>query len=189
MQFSDFYKRLMNETVAVETVLPIAVQKIAFKKGDVLTPYNAVEANVYFLNYGIVELKIKSYTTEKILDFFFANEAVTCLTSFLLQAPSDVEMTAITDGEAEYFTHTDVQQAYELGSLAVNKLGRKLVEAAYLRKVKREKDFLSKTAEERYSEMIEYHKDYILQIPVNKIAKYLGVHPESLSRIRKKMNS
>ena len=62
-------------------------------------------------------------------------------------------------------------------------------EQAYLRKVQREKDFLTKTAEERYNDLLKTHPDYIIQIPVNKIARYLGIHPESLSRIRKKLNS
>lgn len=189
MNFRELYNKLLNENITADKELPFQVERISFKKGDILTAYGAVEPNVYFLHSGIVELKIKSYVSEKILDFFFTNEVVTCLTSFLLQQPSDVEMTAIADGEAEFFTYHGIQQAYATGSLQVNKLGRILTEQAYLRKAQREKDFLSKTAEERYGEMFEFHKDYLLQIPVNKIAKYLGVHPESLSRIRKKLNS
>ena len=189
MNFRVLYNKLLNEHITTDKDIPFPVSKISFNKGDILTPYNSIESNVYFLQSGIVELKIKSYTSEKILDFFFTNEVVTCLTSFLLQEPSDVEMTAIADGEAEFFTFTGIQKAYATGSLQVNKLGRILTEQAYLRKAQREKDFLSKTAEERYAEMFEFHKEYLLQIPVNKIAKYLGVHPESLSRIRKKINS
>jgi DNA-binding Lrp family transcriptional regulator len=37
--------------------------------------------------------------------------------------------------------------------------------------------------------MFKKNTEYISNIPVNKIAKYLGIHPESLSRIRKKINS
>ncbi|WPP51935.1 cyclic nucleotide-binding domain-containing protein [Catalinimonas niigatensis] len=48
---------------------------------------------------------------------------------------------------------------------------------------------LSKTTEERYAELLRLHKEYVAKIPVNKIAGYLGIHPKSLSRIRKKMNS
>lgn len=61
-------------------------------------------------------------------------------------------------------------------------MGRIILEGAYLNKARREKDFLCKTAEEPYAEMFHTHKAYLSNIPVNK--KYLGIHPESLSRIR-----
>ena len=68
-------------------------------------------------------------------------------------------------------------------------MGRILTERAYMRKAQREKDLLSKTAEERYADLLSTRGEYVAQIPVNKLAKYLGIHPESLSRIRKKLNS
>lgn len=78
--------------------------------------------------------------------------------------------------------------AYDF-SIEANKFSRILTEQGYVRKSNREKNFLTKTAEERYVEMFQSRSQYISQIPVNKIAKYLGIHPESLSRIRKKINS
>lgn len=53
----------------------------------------------------------------------------------------------------------------------------------------REKDFLTKSAEQRYQALIAQRPDLIAQVPVHKIAKYLGIHPESLSRIRKQLAS
>lgn len=126
--------------------------------------------------------------TEKVIDFFFENEMFTSLTSFLTRQPSDVQMKALTDCETEKILHEDLMTAYS-NSFDANKLGRILVEQAYIKKANREKDFLSKTAEEKYAEMLRTQPKYISHIPVNKIARYLGVHPESLSRIRKKINS
>lgn len=179
---------MLNENASSYEELPFAVHKKTFRKNTILTKYGQLEQNTYFINTGIVELKIKSYTSEKVLDFFFAGEMVTCFTSFLLQKPSDAEMTTLTDCELEVITYNDLQKAYKT-SLQTNQLGRLLTEHAYLRKAQREKDLLSKTAEERYAELISLHKEYVAQIPVNKIARYLGIHPESLSRIRKKLSS
>lgn len=187
MQFLDIYNKLLNESpTAME--LPFAVQTMSFDKNEVITAYDQVEKYFYFIKLGIVELKIRSYTSEKILDFFFANEMVTCYTSFLLQTPSDAEMTAIVPCHLEAISFKDLQSQYKT-SLQVNRVGRILTEQAYLRKAQREKDLLSKTAEERYAELLESQGEYISHIPVNKLAKYLGIHPESLSRIRKKLNS
>lgn len=45
---------------------------------------------------------------------------------------------------------------------------------------------LSQTAEERYESLIKNHPDFLQRFPQNMIASYLGITPESLSRIRKK---
>jgi hypothetical protein len=81
----------------------------------------------------------------------------------------------------------DMTKAYE-HSLLANQLGRIVTEQYYIRKTNREKDFLTKTATERYEELITNRPELIHDIPVNMIAKYLGIKPESLSRIRKEIS-
>jgi hypothetical protein len=54
-----------------------------------------------------------------------------------------------------------------------------------LSRARREKDFLTLSAEERYRLLLEKDPNVVLQIPGNKIASYLGIKPESLSRIRR----
>jgi len=46
---------------------------------------------------------------------------------------------------------------------------------------------ISQTAEERYESLVKSHPDFLQRFPQNMIASYLGITPESLSRIRKKM--
>ena len=188
MLFREFYNTVLHTAITEDNSLPYPISKVNFKKGTVITKYGQVEEAVYFLNSGIVEMTIKSYMTEKVIDFFFTNDMFTSLTSFLTQSASDVQMIALVDCEAEMISWNDLQLAYKT-SLEANQFGRMLTEYAYIKKAQREKDFLSKTAEEMYSQMFLTHSEYLSKIPVNKIAKYLGIHPESLSRIRKKINS
>ncbi len=187
MSLIDFYNAVLNEN-GKPSDFPVSIEHIDFKKGDVITDYDEVENFVYFINNGLVELSIISYTSEKIIDFFFENEMVASLTSFLLQSASDVKLTALLDCRLERVNYSDLMHAYD-HDLGMNKFGRKIMEGAYIRKSNREKALLTKTAEEVYTEMFEKQPKYISYIPVNKIAKYLGIHPESLSRIRKKLNS
>lgn len=168
--------------------IPFSVEKKKFKKGDFITQYGQVEDTIYFINQGIVEMTIKSYMTEKIIDFFFEKEMVCGFTSFLMQEPTDIQIRTLVDCEMEVIRRSDLMIAYDF-SIEANKFSRILTEQGYVRKSNREKNLLTKTAEERYVEMFQSRSQYISQIPVNKIAKYLGIHPESLSRIRKKINS
>jgi CRP-like cAMP-binding protein len=186
MKLSQLFSRFAGADF--DGVLPYPVTAMGIKKGQILTDFKQVESNIYFLISGVVEIEIPSYQTLKTIDFFFAGEFVCAYTSFLTQQPSDVRVVALTNCEAEVVSYRDLQSAYAQSQVA-NYVGRIINEQAYLRKAKREKDFLTKTAEERYVELLTSHPDYIIHIPVNKIARYLGIHPESLSRIRKKANS
>ena len=187
MTFRELYNSVLRESSSDEEP-PFPVKQKQFVKGEIITAYNQIEKGVYFMNQGIVEMTIKSYNTEKIIDFFFDNEIFCGFTSFLNQKPTDVQIVTLIDCEVEMIDREALMNAYE-HSLHANTFGRILTEQGYLRKSNREKDFLSKTAEERYAEMFDTHSKYLLNIPVNKIAKYLGIHPESLSRIRNKMNT
>jgi len=44
--------------------------------------------------------------------------------------------------------------------------------------------FLSQTAEERYNHLVEKRPEFIQNISIKHLASYLGIQPESLSRIR-----
>ncbi|WP_190810412.1 Crp/Fnr family transcriptional regulator [Flagellimonas sp. S3867] len=187
MLFIDFYNTVLNTSFTYDD-LPFPLESITVEKGTCLTAYGQVEDSLYFMNKGIVEMTIKSYMTEKIIDFFFETELFCGYTSFLDQLPTDVQITTLMDCEIEVLKREDLFPAYEF-SLEANKFGRISTQHGYIRKSNREKDLLTKTAEERYAEMFRTHSDYISFIPVNKVAKYLGIHPESLSRIRKKLNS
>jgi hypothetical protein len=74
-------------------------------------------------------------------------------------------------------------------SLISNQLSLHVAQQLFLSRARREKDFLTLSAEERYRTLFEKDPDVLKHIPVNKIAKYLGIQPESLSRIRKAMIS
>lgn len=187
MKFKDFFNSTLGEFES-NISTPFPVEQIQLKKGMIITDYGQVEENVYFIKSGIVEMTIKSYMTEKIIDFFFENEMVAGFTSFLTQEPTDVRIKSLTEVTLDVIKRVDLIEAFKT-SLEANQFGRILTEQGYIRKSNREKDLLTKTAEEKYAEMFATHSKYISQIPVNKIAKYLGIHPESLSRIRKKLNS
>ncbi len=158
------------------------------KKGKIITDYGQIERRLYFINSGFVQLTMLHEGEEKIIDFFFHDSFVCAFTSFLKQEPSDVRVTSLVDCHMEGIQYSHLQEAYGT-SLLANKLGRLLTEQIYMVKTKREKDFLTKSAQERYADLISLRPDILKLIPVNKIAKYLGVHPESLSRIRKSLIS
>ena len=171
-----------------ESQFLLPVKEHSFKKAEIITDYGQVERKLYFINSGFVQLSILHEGEERIIDFFFHDSFVCAYTSFLKQEPSDVRIMALSECQTEVILYSDLQAAYQT-SLIANRLGRIMTEQIYIIKTKREKDFLTKSAQERYEELIATRPNILQFIPVNKIAKYLGVHPESLSRIRKSVIS
>jgi CRP-like cAMP-binding protein len=169
-----------------QSQFPIVLKNQTFKKRSVITDYGQIERKLYFINSGVVELTMLHDGEEKIIDFFFQDCFVCAYTSFLKQEASDIRITALSECHTEVMQYADVQEAYKT-SLLFNKIGRILTEQIYIIKTKREKDFLTKSGQERYMELIAKRPDMLKTIPINKIAKYLGLRPESLSRIRKSL--
>ena len=69
----------------------------------------------------------------------------------------------------------------------VQELSRNIVENLYIEVSEKYESFFLKTAEERYLELINSRPTIIQRIPQYMIASYLGITPEGLSRIRKRL--
>jgi CRP-like cAMP-binding protein len=65
---------------------------------------------------------------------------------------------------------------------------RLLIEANHVASHHRISDSLSASAEERYLKFIKTYPKLFEQVPQNQIASYLGITPQSLSRIRKELS-
>ncbi len=176
-------KVLGNTGGSLEEVQIFPTYRMKLRKNEVVTRFGQIEDRAYFLISGIIESAIEKDGELKIISFTFPNNFVCSYTSFLLQTPSEIQSKAITDCEIEYFFKEDLEQAYKT-SIVANQFGRYVIEQLFISKLKRENDFLTKTAKEAYQDLIKDRPEIVQEIPLNKIAKYLGIQPESLSRIR-----
>jgi CRP-like cAMP-binding protein len=62
-----------------------------------------------------------------------------------------------------------------------------LAERLYLRKEDREIAFLTQTPEQRYAALTQIFPGMIAQVPQRHLASYLGITPESLSRLKARL--
>jgi CRP-like cAMP-binding protein len=160
------------------------LQPVEFSNGSFLAHAGRVSSAIYFISAGIVRVFTVHRDKEVCLDFAFPGQFSTAYASFITQTPSAVSLQAITPVNGFAFYYTDLQKLYNKSHEA-ERTGRLLAEYQYLRKYKRELAFLQYTAKERYLQLLAEHPEVVQQIPVKFIASYLGIEPESLSRIRK----
>ena len=182
MTIQEYVTSFVDSTF--EGNFPFLVTEKTVEKDEIISAYSVIENKVYYLQSGIVQVTIQRNGENRILDFFFPSGFFCSYSSLISCTPSDVQITAMTHCVLNVIKYSDLAKAYD-HSLIANKIGRVETEKLYLKKVKREKDFLTKTAEEMYLELVRHHPEMIREIPVNKIARYLGIYPESLSRIRR----
>ncbi len=187
VSIKNYIKHNIDSTFNNEDSLPFKTSNAFFSKNKIITALNQREEYAYFLKTGVVKISMYVAGEERILEFFFPNSFFSSYTSFITGVESNVEITALTDIEVEIIHVHDMNTAYET-SLLANKLGRMVTEQYYIRKTNREKDFMTKTATERYEQLVEQRPEIIKELPVHMIAKYLGIQPESLSRIRKEIS-
>ncbi|QHS63073.1 Crp/Fnr family transcriptional regulator [Chitinophaga agri] len=162
------------------------LQPVVFSNGSFLTHAGRVSSAIYFISEGIVRVFTVHQDREVCLDFAFPGQFSTAYASFITQHPSAVSLQAITPVKGFAFYYTDLQELYQRSHTA-ERTGRLLAEYQYLRKYRRELALLQYTAKERYIQLLEEYPQVVQQIPVKYIASYLGIAPESLSRIRKEL--
>ena len=166
----------------ISTVAPKLELK-EFKRREHLLEEGNVENYVYY----IVEGVIRNYCTKDgddiSLDFFFPGNFTNSYMSFLTREKSIVSVQALTDVKTLRIHYDNIQILYA-SSLAFNTIGRILTEGQYIKRTKRELAFITKTARERYEDVRREHPEMIQHIPQKYLSTFLGISPETLSRLR-----
>lgn len=189
MALIDFLNSNFNTDFVDNRELPFTITKKRFQKGAVITKYGQIEKHGYFIIDGLVQAEVQNKKFEqKILDFIFPNDFVCAYMSYLTQMPSTVRVSTVTDCYVEVVSRDEIYKLSE-SSLFLNKLGKSISEIQFLKKTQREINFLTKSSQELYLDLINSHPKIAEKIPLKRIAMYLGVQPETLSRIRKHLVS
>lgn len=158
-----------------------------FPKKHLLLKVGQVENYLYFVEEGILRFYIPKEENDLTFDFAFENSFTSGYSSFLTQTPASYQIEALTDTTIWRLTYEDLQSIY-LNTVMGNKIGRIAGEDLFLRKTRRELSLLNDTAEQRYLNLFSQQPRLIKYIPLKYIASYIGITPQALSRIRKRIS-
>ena len=182
---------------ALETIHPISEEdwkifgplfhRKTYEKDDHILRVGQTEKYLYFIEKGIVRSYLERRESEVTVEFSFQETIFSSYASFLTQTPSLVDVQAITDLVIWRVGYADLQKIYADSNIG-NLIGRVASELLFIEKSNRELALLCKTAEERYLDLINEHPELIQNIPLKYIASYIGITPQALSRIRKRIS-
>ncbi|WP_286411529.1 Crp/Fnr family transcriptional regulator [Myroides marinus] len=119
--------------------------------------------------------------------FYLAGDIFTNYEGVLTDVPSQMIIVAMDYTTVELIRKEDLLSYYD-SSLEHQKLGRCMAELIFLQAKKRIDFLLFLTPEQRYLQLIETSPEVFDCIPQKHIASYIGVKPQSLSRIRKRLS-
>jgi len=153
------------------------------KKGDFLIREGQVENHIYFINKGATRNFFIKDGKDYTVDFQFTDEFVTAYYSLITRAPSSVFIELLEDSQLVAISVNFLNEFYTRYHNG-EKIGRLIAEYQYVKRLRKEMDLLSLTAEERYAGLMQRNPTLIQNISIKHLASYLGIQPESLSRIR-----
>ena len=150
------------------------------QEGD-LSKYNA------FVEKGLLRsFTIDEKGNEHIIQFAIEGWWVSDLSSFLTGGLSTYNIEALEDSELLLLT-TSARDELMNKVPMFERYQRLLLQNAYIALQQRITSALTETAEEKYTKMVSNYSDIVQRIPQHMVASYLGLTPETLSRVRKQI--
>ena len=168
-----------EEVVTIKSFLQpeiIHKNKILLKQGEICN-------SIAFISKGYFRIYIQGDPKEVTVHLAGPGEFIAAYASFIQQKKSLENIQALTDAEIILISYEDLQGLYER-SHNIERLGRLVLEQHFVKKEERVISFITEPADTRYKLFSENKPDFIKHIPLHYIASYLGIRPETLSRIR-----
>jgi CRP-like cAMP-binding protein len=172
-----------NQEGLVEFISSFQPQK--FPKGHIVLHHNKVENSLRFLDEGVVREYYSSESKEKNIHFYLPNEFITDFYSFVTEKPTSKFQECITDVSIRVISKDTFQaflKKYMCGKLFIDEIFQRIIEK---KEIEMKNHFMN-TAEENYYHLMNNKPNWLREIPQYHIASYLGISPETLSRIRKR---
>lgn len=188
MEFIRQYLLSRNITISDEDWYPYAEKNTRkeYKKKDIILKTGETDNYLSFVEQGTARLFFAKDNKDLTIRFVFKYQYLTAFDSFTQRTPSRCNIEALTDMVVWQIHHDDLQEIYKKSSVG-NLIGRRMIEYLYVEKLKREFSFLSETAEERYLKLLKEQPELFQAVPLKYIASYMGITPQALSRIRKRI--
>lgn len=142
-----------------------------------------------FIRSGIVRYFVTGIDgNDATKDFGFAGSFTISFGSATMGVPARVEIAAVTGCDLLVWPWQTMLDLYA-SDIEWQRLGRRVAEMLYVRKEDRELAFLTQDAAQRYRELHRRFGAQIAHIPQHQLASYLGIRPQSLSRLKRSVGS
>ena len=183
VEFLSQYIELTNEEIDI-----LSNQSFiqSFKKGTILLSKGKIAKECFFILQGCVSSYYLVDGEVKITEFFTEKQPITPV-SYTTKTPSEYYLECLEDCIISIGTpDRSAELMRKIPRLAA--LGSNIMEHQLANQRMKYDDFVKLSPEDRYQNLQKTSQDLLNRVPQYLIASYLGIKPESLSRIRKRLN-
>lgn len=163
------------------------VEQAKIPAGEYLLKQGKTCKQIAFINSGLFRLYYFKDGNE-ITNCFCKEGTITCsYGSLITQQPSEIAIQAIEDSQITTISYEALQKLYSRDPFW-QQVGRLAAENEFITSEYHNRFLNDLSATERYLQILEKDKNLLQRVPLNYLASYLQVAPETLSRIRKKIS-
>ncbi|SMO85876.1 Crp/Fnr family transcriptional regulator [Fodinibius sediminis] len=156
-------------------------RQFLLQEGDVCRELAFVEKGALY------SYTVDSKGNQHVIRFAFEGWWMANLQSFFSGKPTTLNIEVLEDSELLMLDRKNHKKL--LNEIpAYERYHRIIVQNAYVALQQRAENGLGLTAEERYNRLIEQNPEFMNRVPLNLVASYLGMSPETLSRVRGQMS-
>jgi CRP-like cAMP-binding protein len=145
-----------------------------------------VSVDTYFVLEGCIREYILTDGEEKTTNFFTEDQWVISLNSFTPLQPTAHNLVCVEDTTVSIGNEEQAQVLFKQFP-RFETISRAVLEEFFIEQKKQLTSFLTDSPEQRYLNLIKTRPDLVQRVPQYQLASYVGIKPESLSRIRKRM--
>lgn len=179
--FDELSEDQIHELARLMTVVEIKKNEVIVREGQICNVcYFVLKGCLrqYILQDGI-EKTIAIYTEEQAINFYANQKDTKKSESFLVSLEDSLLLTGNPDTDEAIYSRFPVLAEITRNMLEAD-LGQTQLTLA---------KFISSSPEERYLNLLNDRPELFQRVPLAVIASYLGMTPESLSRIRKRIHT
>lgn len=152
-------------------------RQFLLQEGDVCRELAFVEKGALY------SYSVDSKGIQHVIRFAFEGWWMANLQSFFTKKPTRLNIEVLEDSELLVLDRKNHEKLLDEIS-AYERYHRIIVQNAYVALQQRVENALGLTAEEKYSRLIKQNPEFMNRVPLNLVASYLGMSPETLSRVR-----
>ncbi|KXX68182.1 Crp/Fnr family transcriptional regulator [Flammeovirga sp. SJP92] len=170
-------------TSSEQKTLEQAIFKRTYAKGEMIFTEGKISDEIYFVTKGCVRLFYNVDGNDKTAFFYTEGQFICAGESYTYNVPAIENYQVLEDSEIYIFTKTNIEKLIDVFP-KLEIIARVATENELITYQKVLASFITKSAEERYQDLLKTKGDLVQRVPQQYIASFLGVSPETLSRIK-----